>query len=673
MDAMSTPRADGRLLVVDDEPVARQLIGDILKRAGYEVVEAGDGDEALAALDAQVVDLIVSDWRMPRMDGLGLLRELDERESLAPPVIMLTSLGSPEHAVDALDAGAEDYLVKPVDRHELLARVRSVLRADRVRVAAEQAALRAIAEAVARAQAPEEVMNLVAEHAASVHRARAGAVARFEGERIVYVGRWSDGPAVEAAFRGEVPRGCGLPSDVVARTGKPLRVDDLGEGMPGVPAGVLNAGVAAPITVAGELWGAVILGAARAASLPPGVEDRLAEFSGLVSLAIESAEARDALTTRAGTDPLTGLSNRRVFFERLDGEIARARRHGHETSLAVVDIDHFKAINDTYGHQAGDGVLRELSWRLLDAARSGDVVGRIGGEEFAWLLPETDAMEAWQAAERARASVSGHAFPGVGRVTISIGVCDLARSNGPEDLFDKADAALYWSKSQGRDVVFLYSSEAMEVLSPEERARRLRRDQAFQGVRTLARAVDGKDPSTRRHSERVAAVAESLALELGWTAAEAARIREAALVHDVGKIAVPDDLLFKPDRLTATELARVQVHASLGADVVSDIFDAEQISWVRGHHERWDGKGYPDGLTREEAPEGARILHLADAFDVMTSTRPYQVGLGHEAALEECRSLVGEQFWSRAVEALAVLLEDGRIVAEGVSSGALVD
>ncbi|MGI9539878.1 MAG: diguanylate cyclase [Miltoncostaeaceae bacterium] len=659
----SSPRG-ARLLVVDDEPVARQLVGDILVGAGYEIVEAGDGAEALDVVAREDIDLIVSDWRMPKIDGLELVEELRELEILAPPVIMLTSLGSPDMVVNALDAGAEDYVVKPVDRTELLARVRSALRADRVRVAAEQRALRAIAEAVARSLPPEEVMHLVARHAAAVHRVAAGAVARFEDERIAYVGRWAAGLAAESAFYGTVRRDSPLPSAVVARTGLPSRVDDLGDALPSLPDGALTAGVAAPITVAGDLWGAVILGAARAASIPTGTEERLAGFADLVSLAIENAEARDALTTRAGTDPLTGLSNRRVFFERLDGEIERARRHGRQVSLAVVDIDHFKAINDTYGHQAGDAVLRELSWRLLDAARSGDVVGRIGGEEFAWLLPETDSMEAWQAAERARASVSGEPFPGVGRVSISIGVCDLPRSNGPEDLFSKADAALYWAKSQGRDVVFLYSAEVMEVLSPEERERQFRRNQAFQGVRALARAVDGKDPSTRRHSERVAAIAESLALELGWTAAEAARLREAGLVHDVGKIAVPDDVLFKPERLNPTELARVQIHASLGADVVSDIFDAEQISWVRGHHERWDGRGYPDGLTREEAPEGARILHLADSFDVMTSERPYQEALGREAALAECRQLAGEQFWSRAVDALEVLMEDDRIAPD---------
>lgn len=664
MDATISRRTGARLLVVDDEPVARQLVGDILKGAGYEVLEAVDGDEALDIVSGRDIDLIVSDWRMPRIDGLEMLEELGERESLPPPVIMLTSMASPDFVVSALDAGAEDYVVKPVARDELLARVRSVLRADRIRIAAEQRALRSIAEAVARSLAPEEVMNLVAESAANVHRVPAGAVARFEGERIVYIGRWASGPEAEAVFRGAARRGSGLPSDLVARTGKPSRVDDLGEALPSIPGGLLTAGVATPISVGGELWGAVILGAPRASSIPEGTEDRLAGFGDLVSLAIENAEARDALTTRAGTDPLTGLSNRRVFFERLEGEIARARRHGHEMSLAVIDIDHFKAINDTYGHQTGDAVLREFSWRLQEAGRSGDVVGRIGGEEFGWLLPETDSMEAWQAAERARAAVSGEPFPGVGRVTISVGVCDLARSNGAEDLFSKADAALYWSKSQGRDVVFLFSSEAMEVLSPEERERQLRRNQAFQGVRTLARAVDGKDSSTRRHSEHVAAIAESLALELGWTAAEAVRLREAGLVHDVGKIAVPDGLLFKPQRLSPAELARVQVHASLGADVVSDIFDAEQISWVRGHHERWDGKGYPDGLTREEVPEGARILHLADSFDVMTSGRPYQEPLSREAALAECSQLAGEQFWSRAVDALSVLLEDGRIGPE---------
>ncbi|MBY0397744.1 MAG: HD-GYP domain-containing protein, partial [Thermoleophilia bacterium] len=225
--------------------------------------------------------------------------------------------------------------------------------------------------------------------------------------------------------------------------------------------------------------------------------------------------------------------------------------------------------------------------------------------------------------------------------------------------FRLADGALYWAKQHGRDVAFLYSPEVVEVLSDAEQAERLTRLQALQSIRVLARAVDAKDRSTRQHSERVAEVAKVLAEELGWSPEDAAALRDAGLVHDVGKIAVPDAILFKPDRLTADEFARVRAHAALGAEIVADVLSASQVAWVRGHHERWDGSGYPDRLAGEGIPVGARILTLADAWDVMTSERPYGVPLSREDALAECRRCSGSQFWPAAVDALERVLAAG--------------
>jgi putative nucleotidyltransferase with HDIG domain len=184
----------------------------------------------------------------------------------------------------------------------------------------------------------------------------------------------------------------------------------------------------------------------------------------------------------------------------------------------------------------------------------------------------------------------------------------------------------------------------------------------------LARAVDAKDPSTRQHSERVSEVAKVLAGALGWTADDASALRDAGLVHDVGKIAVPDAILFKPDRLTSEEFRRVRAHAALGAEIVADVLSGAQVAWVRGHHERWDGAGYPDGLAGEGIPEGARILTLADAWDVMTSARPYGVPLSREDALTECRRCSGAQFWPEAVEALERLVADGLLPGERPST-----
>jgi HD-GYP domain-containing protein (c-di-GMP phosphodiesterase class II) len=282
-------------------------------------------------------------------------------------------------------------------------------------------------------------------------------------------------------------------------------------------------------------------------------------------------------------------------------------------------------------------------------------------------------MEAWQAAERARADMAAALFPEVGRVTVSAGVCDLAVASGPSDLYGKADAALYWAKRNGRDVVFLYSPEAMAAMTEEDRTAELKREQAFQSLRVLARAVDAKDPSTKRHSERVAGLAAAIAEGLGWAPGRVALLHETGLVHDVGKIAVPDAILFKPGRLTAAELAKAQLHAALGAEMLADVLAPEQAGWVRAHHERWDGTGYPDGLAGERVPDGARILHLADAWDVMTSNRPYMPPMSGAQALAECRRLSGAQFWGRAVDALEELWEAGALDPERLERRAAVE
>jgi HD-GYP domain-containing protein (c-di-GMP phosphodiesterase class II) len=161
-----------------------------------------------------------------------------------------------------------------------------------------------------------------------------------------------------------------------------------------------------------------------------------------------------------------------------------------------------------------------------------------------------------------------------------------------------------------------------------------------------------------------------LAEACGWPRERASLLHEAALVHDVGKIAVSDAILFTPRRLTEAEMAKVRVHAALGAEMLSDVLSTEQAGWVRGHHERWDGGGYPDGLAGDDVPEGARILHLADAWDVMTSHRAYVTPLSDAEAIEECRRQVDAQFWGPAVDALERLHRGGALQADALERGA---
>ena len=371
-------------------------------------------------------------------------------------------------------------------------------------------------------------------------------------------------------------------------------------------------------------------------------------------LEAQTLESLAAAEVLAAVNPLTGLANHRTFHERLSAEVERARRLGRGLSLVLMDLDHFKRVNDLHGHQMGDRVLERAARVFESETRTGELVARVGGEEFAMILPEADADEAFRAAERIRRAVASAAFPAVGSMTMSAGVCDLAHGHDADTLYRLADDALYWAKHGGRDMVLRYTPDAVTSLSAREQAERLERQQALVSIRLLARVVNAKDPSTRRHSERVADLCAELAEGLGWAPERASLLREAGLVHDVGKIGIPDAILFTPGSLTPEEYETVKGHADLGARIVREALSEEQIGWVRSHHERWDGKGYPDRLTAEECPEGARIMALADAWDVMTSERPYTTVPSSPAdAILECRAHAGSQFWPPAVDVLA--------------------
>jgi diguanylate cyclase (GGDEF)-like protein len=399
----------------------------------------------------------------------------------------------------------------------------------------------------------------------------------------------------------------------------------------------------------------------------PDADERLARFADLVGLAVSHADARARLAAQAVTDPLTGLANHRAFHEHLRAECRRALRHGRTLSLVLIDLDHFKQINDALGHQAGDRVISQAAERLASCARPGDLVARIGGDEFAWILPETGGMGGFSAAERARRLLAERPFADVGLVSFSAGVCDLAQASDADELVRLADGALYWAKAHGRDATYLYSPDVVEELSAAERAQRLARHQALSGLRALARAVDAKDPLTFQHSERVADMAERLARMMGWPEERRAQLHEAGLLHDVGKIGVPDAVLFKPGRLTPEEFELVKLHAPLGAQIAAEVLTDEQIRWIGDHHERWDGGGYPGGRSGADISQGGRILALADAWDVMTSLRSYKPPLSESAALAECRREAGAQFDADLIDALQAALVEA-VAPNGASS-----
>ncbi|HWH95049.1 MAG TPA: diguanylate cyclase [Baekduia sp.] len=532
------------------------------------------------------------------------------------------------------------------------------------RMSEEAAALHRVAAAVAGGATLREVAELAGGQVATLLGLEIGVVVAFEDRADIVraIGQGHAPGAVPPYLPRFVPVAAGSAIDRLRTTGAPERFDERGAAVLSMPP--YRQRIAAPIVVEARLWGAMIVCTSRTDDLASDLEARLQRFAELIGMAIANADAQAKLVAQATTDQLTGLVNHRAFHERLREEAAVARRQGTDLAVAIFDVDRFKQVNDTLGHVGGDAVLSETARRMTAAARTGEIVARIGGDELALLMPGVTGDQAHAAAERVRSAVAGAPYPGAGAMTLSAGVCDLTEADGPEELLRLADGALYWAKAHGRDACIRYSPQVVEELSAAERADRLEQARALAALGALAKAIDAKDPATIRHSERVAALACELATEAGWSATDVARLHDAAVVHDVGKIGVPDAILSKPSRLTSQEYDVIKRHADLGARIVAGMLDPEQVAWVRGHHERHDGRGYPDGLAGDAISAGARLLALADAWDAMTGARVYSAPRSTQDALDEVRGNDGLQFHPEAVAALERVHARGALAAQ---------
>jgi diguanylate cyclase (GGDEF)-like protein len=340
---------------------------------------------------------------------------------------------------------------------------------------------------------------------------------------------------------------------------------------------------------------------------------------------------RAELARSSRTDPLTGCLNRRGFEERAEAQLADAARQTRRVSLILLDLDDFKAVNDTEGHAAGDRLLCWVVEQIAALVRPVDSVGRLGGDEFAVLLPETTIPAARQVGDRIRASLSV-------RVRASIGVAAYPGDGRTlDDLMSRADDAVYSAKADSPPVEM--SRERLSWAS------------------ALAHAVDMR-MGEHRHSDAVAEYAAAIAAGIGWGEDQLEWLRIAATLHDVGKAFVPEHVLRKPARLTDEEYEEIKKHVTRGADLIARIDGLDRIvPWIRHSHEHVDGSGYPEGLTGDAIPLGARILLVADAYDAMVSDRPYRAGRPPSEALAELRACSGRQFDSRCVELLARAVE----------------
>ena len=355
-------------------------------------------------------------------------------------------------------------------------------------------------------------------------------------------------------------------------------------------------------------------------------------------------EELERLAEMASSDPLTGLRNHRTFQEDLGRELQRVARTGVPLALVLVDLDDLKTVNDTLGHQAGDERIRALADTLRATIRGTDFAYRIGGDEFAVILPDSRAWGALELTQRLR-----NALPGF---TATAGIADAETLRSRDDLFREADMALLGAKRLHQHAA-IYTTE----MDPEAGAPADDKHHTRTLASALARAVDAKDSYTRSHCQTVSQLCAVIAAELGFEGDRLARMRLAGLLHDVGKIGVPDAILNKPAKLTDDEYAVMQAHSVLGYEIVEAAGLPEEARWVRHHHERVDGRGYPDRLAGDEIPLESRIILVADAFEAMTSDRPYRQAPGREFAVAELQRGAGSQFDGDVVEALCRVLE----------------
>lgn len=393
-------------------------------------------------------------------------------------------------------------------------------------------------------------------------------------------------------------------------------------------------------------------------------------------------EIKDKLESLALKDPLTEIYNFRYFRERLSSEFERAKRTLQPLTIVMMDLDYFKSINDTYGHQYGDRVLKQVARFLKAELRTNDVVARWGGEEFAVILPDTHRVDGLAVTNKILELFRTRSFGDVNSVIklkCSMGVVSYPEDPlfSVEELIDAGEECIYRVKERGGDGVALYGHEIgigedkLDKMPEEDRRRfidSVKQRLSFYAVRSersileaiysLAKSIELRDRRTKEHCDRMVEYAEKVARRMGMNEQDVDNVRRAAMLHDIGKLGISDSILLKPGKLTPEEYEIVKKHPVIGADIISVAgFLKDIVPLILCHHEHYDGKGYPRGLKGEEIPLGARVIAVVDVYEALTSDRPYHKAISREEAIKILKEESGTQFDSKVVKTFLEVIE----------------
>jgi len=344
-------------------------------------------------------------------------------------------------------------------------------------------------------------------------------------------------------------------------------------------------------------------------------------------------------------DSVTGLLSSRAFRGRLSEEVERARRYQRPLSTAIVSIDDFAALELKHGFKAGDELLGAVARRLGEATRSHDLVGRTAQAEFGLLLPDTNAEGALPSLERLLVELELVGEGAIRAAGASMGIAVLERGMSAEGLLASARLACQHAQQSGGGRAVLAAERELVTDEPKGAQR--------EAIEALAVALLERDRYTGEHSEAVIEMSGAVARNLGCGAPDVERVKSAALLHDIGKVAIPDEILHKPGPLTDDEWKLMKEHPVIGERILRVLPGLGTVARiVRHEHERWDGGGYPDGLVGEAIPLGSRIIIAADTYHAITSDRPYRAARSHSEAVEELTKCAGSQFDPNVTQAL---------------------